>query len=307
MIKCPICDNSDEASIKQSLFPEFFNCGKCGGHFIKEKIAVDYPEEYFEQKEKPSIIARLAIPVLNVFLAGKVRRVKKIIKGKKGAAVLDYGCGAGKLVDALIKKGIDAIGFEPSVGARQITARNNLPVYGEVKTVKDGYDLIMFWQSLEHTDNPLEVIRNAAGYLKKDGKLLIAVPNAGGWEARIFKDKWFHFSYPLHVIQFTPDAAKTMLDEAGFKILNIDYFNPEYTASGIIQTFLNLFLPKDVFYSVISHRRQSGSKIKTISLSILSVFALLIFSPFIVLFWFGELIFKKTGAIVIVAGRDANL
>ena len=87
MIKCPICDNSDEASVKQSRFTEFFNCGKCGGYFVKEKVAANYLEEYFQEKNKPSMIARLADPVLNVLLASKVRRVKKIIKGKKDAAV----------------------------------------------------------------------------------------------------------------------------------------------------------------------------------------------------------------------------
>ncbi len=301
MIKCQICDNSDEASIKQSLFPEFFNCGKCGGYFAKEKIAVSYPEEYFQEKNKPSVIARLAEPVLNIFLSGKVRRVKKIIKGKKEAAVLDYGCGAGKLVAALLKSGVSASGFEPSDGARAITGRHGLPVFNEIKF--GGYDLIMFWHSLEHAGNPLEVIRNAAGYLKKDGKLLIAVPNADGFEARILKDKWFHYSYPLHTVQFTPGAVKTMLDKSGFRFLDADYFNPEYTISGIVQTLLNIFLPKDALYSIVSHRRLNMSKSKALLAATASILLVVIFSPLIFLFWLGELILGKTGAMVIIAEK----
>ena len=302
MIKCPICNNSDGASIEQSLLPEFFSCGNCKGYFATEKIAVSYPEEYFQEKNKPSVIARLATPVLNVFLVGRVRRVKKIIGGKKGAAVLDYGCGSGKLVAALLKSDVNASGFEPSDGARAIAGRHGFPVFNEIKSV-GGYDLIMFWHSLEHTDNPLEVIRNAAGYLKKDGKLLIAVPNAGGFEVRIFKDKWFHYSYPLHAIQFTPGAVETMLNKSGFKILSVDYFNPEYTIPGLIQSFLNWFLPKDALYSVVSHRRLSVSFNKVIFFAFLSVVLLLIFSPLLVLFFFIELIFRKTGAMVIIAEK----
>lgn len=301
MIKCPICDNSNEVSVKQSLFSEFFNCGECDGNFAKEKIAVIYHEEYFQEKDKPSIIARLAGPILNVFLAGRVRRVKKIIGGKKEAVVLDYGCGAGKLVAALLKSGVNASGFEPSDGARAIADRQGLPVFNKIKF--DGYDLIMFWHSLEHTDNPLEIIRSAAKYLKKDGKLLIAVPNAGGFEARMFKDKWFHYSYPLHAVQFTPGAAEAMLGKSGFKILDTDYFNPEYTVSGIVQTFLNLFLPKDAFYSVLSHRRFNMSESKALLAAMASLLLVIVFLPLLLLFWLIELIFHKTGAMVIIAEK----
>ncbi len=304
MIICPICKNSNTKLIKLSLFADFFYCEVCQGHFVKEKVEIQYPEEYFQEKSSPSFIPRFARPVLNFFLKWRVRKIESIINDKN-AKILDYGCGCGGLVEALVKGGFNAIGFEPSAGARAIAERKNLPIYGEVKTISGGYDLIMFWHSLEHTPDPLAVVIKAREYLNENGKLLIAVPNAGSFEARIFKKLWFHYSYPLHLIQFTPKSIKTMFFKAGFKIISTDYFNPEYTISGLAQSFLNWFLPKDALYSVVSHRRLSISLGKAVFFALVSIIFLILLSPLIIFFFLFELIFRKTGAMIIIAGKTS--
>jgi len=94
------------------------------------------------------------------------------------------------------------------------------------------------------------------------------------------------------------------LQKAGFKPSSIDFWNPEYTISGLIQSFLNWFLPKDTLYSVISHRRQTMPLYKAVLISFISVLIILIFSPFLALFFIFQLILKKTGAIVIIAQKE---
>jgi SAM-dependent methyltransferase len=283
--------------------PECYRCGVCGGSFIVNPEKDVYTEEYFGEKTNPSVIAKISAPLLDFFYFLRIRKIKGLLKRNSNSKVLDYGCGAGKLVKMLIKKGINAVGFEPSEGARRIACRGNLPVFGEIKSAEGGYDLIMFWHSLEHMETPLEIIKNIKNFLSKDGQLLIAAPNAGGFEARIFKENWFHYSYPFHRIHFTPKSAKIMLRKIGFYPTLIDFWNPEYTISGLIQSFLNWFLPKDVLYSVISHRRQTMLLYKAILISLASVFIILVFSPLLILFFIFQLIFHKTGAMVITAEK----
>lgn len=303
MVKCPICDNEDKELISQSFLPKCYQCGNCGGSFVIKSGEDIYTEEYFSEKKPASLIAKMSAPLLNLFYILRVRKIKKLLVGKKTPNVLDYGCGAGKLVEALIKKRINVTGFEPSEGARDITRRKNLPVYGEVRPTEGGYDLIMFWHSLEHAEAPLEVLNSVKNNLAAAGKILIAVPNAASFEAKIFKENWFHYTYPLHRIHFTPGAAKVMLQRAGFCPASIDFWNPEYTISGLAQSFLNWFLPKDVLYSVISHRRLSMPLPKAIFFATASLAALLIFSPALILFFLVQLIFKKTGAMIITAEK----
>jgi len=304
MINCPICGNQ-VGEFQPSFIPGYLKCKICSGCFISGRIETSYPQEYFENSQKSSLIARLAAPLLNFFYYLRVRRIKSILAGNHSPKILDYGCGAGKLVEALIKNGIDAVGFEPSEEAGRIAARKNLPVYSEINPVESGYNLIMFWHSLEHTEKPLEILKSIKNYLAENGRILIAVPNADSFEARIGKEKWFHRVYPLHKIQFTPKSLETMLDLAAFKIIRKDFYNPEYTISGLVQTFLNLFLPPDVLYNVIGRERLSIPVYKAVFLSFLSLFLLLIFAPALLGFFLIQLILSKTGAMVIIAKKHA--
>lgn len=298
---CPICGNTNKNSIRSSLLPDFFLCNVCGGYFAKNLKEVPYFEEYFQEKNKPSFFALAADYLFRFFNNLKIRKILSLVDGKNDPIILDYGCGAGKLVEILLAKKIRMVGYEPSKGGRTITQKKKLPVYDHLQPAKDGYNLIMFWHSLEHAPNPFAVLEELKKYLAKDGKVLIAVPNAAGWEAKIARRLWFHYSYPLHLIQFTPSSVKIMLNNAGFRIMNIDFLNLEYTLSGLVQTFLNLFLPKDVLYSVLAHRRLSMHLSTALFYTTISLFILIIFSPLLILFLLLELILKKTGAMIIIA------
>ena len=287
---------------------DFFYCGVCQGHFVKEKAEVQYPEEYFQEKYPQSFIARMAGPLLNLFINFRVRRIKRLLRNIKNPKILDYGCGSGKLIQALLKSEIETVGFEPSAGAVTLAKKQNLLVYREVKLVPGGYDLIMFWHSLEHTDNPLEVVRNIKQYLAPNGKLLIAVPNAASWEARLFKENWFHYFFPWHQIQFTPAAIRTMLDKSDLMAAKFYFFNIEYNVPGLVQSFLNLFLPENLLYSVVSHRRVSMSNMSKGKAVLLVAFILLLVAlpmlPILGLFFALELILRKTGVMIIIAEKS---
>lgn len=304
MLICPICKNSDEKLIKNSFLPRFRYCAACGGHFLVGEDIASYPEEYFSETSEPSPVAKMAAPILDFFYKLRVNKIKRLLKNKNNPKVLDYGCGAGKLVKRLNEEKITAVGFEPSEGARQIAQKKNLPVYGEINPPIGGYDLIMFWHSLEHTGNPLEVSLKAKEYLSQDGKILIAVPNADSFESRIAKGKWFHYLYPLHRVQFTPHALDLMLGKIGLKITAIDFFDPEHAVSGLLQTFLHFFMPKYTFYGAISHRQISMPVRKALLFVFPSILLLIIFAPLLILFFLIELIFKKTGAMVVIAENE---
>ncbi|MEK9147805.1 MAG: methyltransferase domain-containing protein, partial [Patescibacteria group bacterium] len=165
------------------------------------------------------------------------------------------------------------------------------------------YDLIMFWHSLEHTDRPKQVLDEARGLFAPGGKLLIAVPNAASWEARLAGERWFHYDYPFHRVQFTPTAITMLLERIGFRALSIDFFNPEYTVSGFLQTFLNFLFLKNALYTVVSHRRANVSQQKAMFSAMAGLLFLVVFSPLIGAFFILEFIFHKTGAIIVTAER----
>lgn len=300
MTTCAICGYTTTRVNKSPLFSRFYKCSKCAGLFLPMKVEVRYRENYFQQKTNKSVIASIAQPLLDFFYWLRVGKIISLLD-KRSNTVLDYGCGTGKLVEYLVKNGINAIGFDSSLDAVRLAKKNKLPVFSALRHVSSEYDLIMFWHSLEHIHNPLKVVQSITKYLKKRGKILIAVPNVDSFEANLTKHNWFHYSYPLHQVHFTPKALTIMLKRCGFKNIEFDFFNPEYTLTGLVQSLLNILFPKDVLYSVIAHRRLTTHPKRALVLSVLSLFLISLLSPIIILFFIFALIFRKTGAMVVVA------
>ena len=306
---CPICGKPVEKRERARHLPRFFLCPHCGGFFTDQKPRIQYEEQYFTEKPKRAEKKSVFSPLLDFFLWLRMRKIRKIMKenttagGEGEKRILDYGCGNGKLVAYLRKKGFDVDGYDPEVSAVALAHMQGLPVFGEIPEKQ--YDLIMFWHCLEHTCEPLKDTRAVSRFLKPDGKILVAVPHGGSWEAKIFGESWFCYDWPFHMVHFTPRALSVLLSQSGFKELSIDYFNPEYTVSSLAQTFLNLFLPKNALYSFMSARRQTMRRRKLFFLGIFSLFALVIISPILFLFFIGAFLMQKTAAFIVIAQKRA--
>lgn len=305
---CAICDNNIFSLKPARHLPRFARCPNCTGYVTAEKEAASYPAEYFSQyqpsvgtggaeepqKQRRSIFS----PLLDFFLWLRMRKIARSLDGKKGE-IFDYGCGNGKLVAYLRDRGFEAEGYDPEPSAVTLAQKQGLPVFGVVPNKK--YDLVMFWHSLEHSDTPLRDVTAITSHLQPTGRLLIAVPNGDSFEARFAGESWFCYDWPFHRVHFTPKALTILLEKAGFRVLFIDYVNPEYTVSSLVQTFLNLFLPKNALYSMVSHRRMNQGTIVLIFVMIFSAALLAAVSPFLVLVFLLESFFKRTAAFIAVA------
>lgn len=263
--------------------------------------AAEYPAEYFVDSGNQGVIARAAGPLLGVFLWMRARAALRLLPQGSGR-VLDYGAGRGDFVAFLRARGIDAVGYDPSPGAVETARRAGIPVFAEIPAGE--YDLITFWHSLEHLDLPRAALIGARDRLKADGKLLIAVPNANSWEARFAGARWFHYDYPFHRIHFTPDAMRRLLDRAGCSVISINFFTPEYTVSGLAQTFLNFIFPKNTLYQAMAHRRSGIRPGALFALAALSLVVLVAALPLLVSFYLLQLLFRRSGAMLVVAKKS---
>ena len=299
---CAICGITLGHRGASRRFPRFFCCPHCGGYaLVAPEPEPSYPDRYFAVPGRPGLIGRLAQPFLDYLLYLRVRKTLSLL-GKDGAArVLDYGAGNGKFVAALRRRGIDAMGYDPSPAASSLAARDGIPVSS---TIPAGpFSVVTLWHSLEHSDEPAETLRLLLPRLADGAKLLIAIPNAASWEAALAGERWFHYDYPYHRVHFTPRSITLLLESAGFRILAIDFFTPEYTVSGLAQTFLNFFLPANALYASVSHRRQNYLRSTAILLAISSLMLLLIAAPILIVVYLLQLLFRKSGAMVVIAQK----
>ena len=200
-----------------------------------------YPADYYgQQKRYPLFLGK----ILNSFVMRRARLLGGDAKNTSGA-VLDIGCGQGLFLKQFADRGWRAVGIEVSSSAA-FHARDVLGLevlVGERATGElenNSFDIIGLWHVLEHATEPKTLLSEARRVLKKNGKLLLSVPNFSSLEARVGKQNWFHLDVPRHITHFTEDSLYATLDATGWEVIEKTYFTPEYDFFSFIQTAQNM-------------------------------------------------------------------
>ncbi len=154
----------------------------------------------------------------------------------KAERVLDVGCGNGALGKALKERGVarKVVGIEINAKAAS-DARYNIDEVISVdiesaglKFEKEYFDLIIFGDVLEHLYNPWKVLAEMKAYLKKDGHILISIPNVRYYRVLcglIFKGEFKYEEDGIldkdHIRFFTLKMLRRYAKDAGLKIVKI--------------------------------------------------------------------------------------
>ena len=173
---------------------------------------------------------------------------------------MDVGCGRGFLLKAFQSRGWEVFGTELSDQAAAYASQVlHLSVRAgtleELNLPADHFDAVVMWHVLEHLADPRPTLAEVNRVLKPGGVFLVGVPNFGGWEARLCRDKWFHLDVPRHLTHFTCETLGSALEATGFRIQKRYGFAPEYDFFSFIQSFLNrLGLRRNLLYEFLRGR-----------------------------------------------------
>lgn len=157
-----------------------------------------------------------------LFRVWRHRRVTLLKRLKPGGKFLDVGCGAGSLVGDLLANGYDAYGMDTAPAAATAIPQHLLPrimlrPLEECGYEEGSFDLVMLSDVLEHVRMPHLTLRSIARLLKKDGVLVISVPNWDSMEARLFgRRHWRNIDAPRHLWHFTNASLSALLQHEGF-------------------------------------------------------------------------------------------
>ena len=170
-------------------------------------------------------------------------RAAKLGAPPAGARVLDVGCGRADFLLACRSRGWAVAGVEqdesPVMALREelgidIKSPEHLEDFATA-----AFDAVTLWHVLEHLPNPRDVLRQAHRMLNGGGRLVIEVPNFGGWQARLGGEIWYHLDVPRHLLHFERSSLARLLDETGFRPLHWSTFSLEYDVFGMGQTMIN--------------------------------------------------------------------
>ncbi|HXG95019.1 MAG TPA: class I SAM-dependent methyltransferase [Blastocatellia bacterium] len=196
------------------------------------ELAWFYPEQYWGGTPSEDWIKQSQ--------AEKISFIKSC--GLNGGTILDVGCGAGFFLRALDRSRWNCYGVE--MGEQAAGAANAALGVGRVFTgtliesacADAAFDVVTFWSALEHTNEPRANLKEARRILKPGGSVIIQLPNAASYQAKIFRGDWFALDAPRHRYHFTPKALGRLLAETGFKIYRSTLFSKTHNAHALRQS-----------------------------------------------------------------------
>ena len=168
------------------------------------------------------------------------RRAVQFKKNLKNKDILDFGCGWGGFLKN-VKNYKSLSGIELRNECINHIQKNikKIKISNNINSFDKKFDIITMFHVLEHIPYQIKTLKLLKSKLKDKGKIIIEVPHAEDFlilqeELKEFKNFTF---WSEHLILHTYKSLKSILLKAGFKSVNIQYYQ-RYNFSNHLGWFL---------------------------------------------------------------------
>ncbi|MCP4318260.1 MAG: class I SAM-dependent methyltransferase [Hyphomicrobiales bacterium] len=204
---CPVCDEDEVTNIcnldrNLKLLPTVM-CNHCGLVFTNPLPTEEELSLFYRKYYRIFYQGALSKP-RQKHIDKRVREAEfraEKLKGlcKDNARVLDFGCGSGEFVEAMLNRGYDSHGFEigesyGAYGEGKLSNRIKVSSWEDVDYAPE-FDLITSFHVVEHLRDPLNAVRKMMSWLAPGGLIFLEVPNVASGPYKGFGS--FHFAHVL--------------------------------------------------------------------------------------------------------------
>ena len=151
-----------------------------------------------------------------------VRNFMIVVPKEKRGRLLDIGCGSGEFLYQMKSYGWNVYGVEISQASANIGNKRGLNIscgeLGGADFSDNFFDVVVLNQTLEHVYSPSSYLKEIHRILKPEGTLIIAVPNIGCMESKMFKENWHLLDVPTHLYFFNTTSLRRYLEKYGFAV-----------------------------------------------------------------------------------------
>jgi 2-polyprenyl-3-methyl-5-hydroxy-6-metoxy-1,4-benzoquinol methylase len=222
LIECPFCACSQFKIIYSFPPLAVVRCEKCYLTYINPRLKESAIREiylspryfkggrgyqnYLAEKEIQEKKARV-----------RIREIKKLIQGR----ILDVGCAYGFFLKIAQEEGFEGYGVEISPEAAQYAQKQEkiniiASTLEEVNLPSEFFEIITFWHTFEHLAQPKRILQICHRLLKKNGFLVMAVPNLNCLERTLSGQNWIQWKPEYHLLHFSSTTLKNFLRQNRF-------------------------------------------------------------------------------------------
>jgi SAM-dependent methyltransferase len=247
VVPCPLCGVAGEAE-QERLFTEHGNvgivrCKSCSLMYTSPRIKA--PEEvYWGSTDKYLEEARVIFKGLKPHHrdVNYEEELDQIAKYKPSGRFLDVGCNMGFLLRKVKERGWEAVGVEPSPSLSKLATDawkvkvHNCFLDKMPKEETGAFDVVALSDVFEHITEPQPFLKQVKRLMKDDGILYVKVPNG---RFSLFKQRvterlgrkpaagiWDSYE---HVVHYTDETIRKMLEKCGFDVIEVTFGRPVNT------------------------------------------------------------------------------
>lgn len=231
---CPICKCENKISeelvrndkrgygLKLSYKVIVSDCAKCGIYYQAPKLPDDFLNSVYSNYVGGKRAQKKRYKSALIVRENSALSFSKHIQNSESFSILEIGSSSGYNLEN-IRKHFDKVSLigvdidEDSVNFG-IKMGNNLKATDAFK-LDQKFNIVFMNHVLEHLTLPVEFVSEAKNLLKKDGKIIVNVPNSFEWKHKNNVREVPSFE---HLNYFSEEGISNLFKKAGFKILSIE-------------------------------------------------------------------------------------
>jgi len=235
-VKCPVCYTEvEERNFKETYVSPYNNqeykryeCPNCDVHWWEPLKIIP---EFYESELFESYIA--FHEGIGTRLGENHKAFFKYFPSNVRGKLLDVGCGDGRFLRHAKEQGFEVWGIDfdkksvenvkRNLGIDTVFAMSLEEFYEYAKEKNLKFDVITFFEVLEHQDKPREFLEMVKGLLKEGGYIAGSVPNRESIFQKELNQKIYFWidNPPHHFLRFSKSSLEKALNFSGFKDIEV--------------------------------------------------------------------------------------
>jgi len=220
-------------------------CSSCGVVFLNPQPSFGEIRKYYTDEYYSYHLEDTDSATKKILLKIKSFVYKRGFSIENGTRILDVGCGNGEKVSKYLSEGAECYGVEINRKAVEMANAKGVKAFNgdllEQNFDSEFFDVIIMDNVFEHLMDPGKILKKTYGLLKKNGILVITIPNHSSFTRVLFGRYWLGYHVPCHYFSYSPSTIKKIANANKLMITKTRYVQNGYIFIASFRSFLRSY------------------------------------------------------------------